>query len=210
MAWGSLATEILVDRKGQPFESRLQVALRSAAPRLRRTFREFRDDVSLTELLEESGRLIVAYEAKYGEVKRLRGFAYSTSRNVARALLRRPAVKHQLATFDHTVDGAVLTSLPSHHGTAERVERDAQLQEILKLMAPRAHQITVRKLLGFSSEEIGAEFGMSPSAVDAMYCRAKQRVSERVRASLGKASAEAEVSDANGIARIRNRRAGNG
>lgn len=184
MAWGSLTGVIFVDEKGRPFEPRLQVALRAVAPRLRRTFHEFGDDVSLTEVLEETARLTVEYEAKYGEVKKLRGFAYRTSHNVALAQLRRPAVKHQLATFDGGLDGAVLASLPSRDGDAKSIERNLEVKEVLNLMSPRAHQIAIRKLLGHSSEEVGAEFGMSPSAVDAMFCRAKQQVGDRLRTGM--------------------------
>jgi len=210
MAWGSLTGVIFVDEQGRPFESRLQVALCAVAPRLRRTFHEFSDDVSLTEVLEETARLTVEYEAKYGEVQRLRGFAYRTSHNVALGQLRRPAVKHLLATFHHVDDGAVLASLPGHDGSADGIERNLQLKEILGLMSPRARRITVRKLLGFSSEEIGSELGMSASAVDAMFCRAKMRVGEQVRASLKTPTAGARPSGNRDAAIVRSRRTSHG
>lgn len=161
-------------------------------------------------MLEQAGRLIVAYETKYGEVQRLRGFAYKTSRNVALAQLRRPAVKHQLATFHHVADGAVLDSLPSRDGHPERIERKLQLEEILSLMSPRARRITLRKLMGFSSEEIGTELGMSASAVDAMFCRAKLRVGEQMRASLKTPTEEVRPSGARDAAVVRSRRTSHG
>ena len=52
------------------------------------------------------------------------------------------------------------------------------------MMSTREHAISVRKILGFTTVEIGARFNMSPSAVDAMFCRAKQQVGDRLRSGM--------------------------
>lgn len=184
MAWSSQTGDWFVDQRGQPFDDRLQEALRSVAPRLRREFPSIRDEVTFTEILEEAGQLIAQREATKGRVGRLRGYAWMTARNVANARLRRPAVRHHLATFEHNGEPATLSKLAARTDTAEAVQRDVEIGEVLAMMSTREHAISVRKLLGFTTVEIGTSFRMSPSAVDTMFCRAKQRVADKIRAAV--------------------------
>ncbi len=181
MGWTSQTREMFVDQRGQPFDDRLQAALRSAAPLVRREFPSIRDDVIFAEILEEAARLITDFEARNGRVRKLPAYALVTARNVANARLRRPAVRLQLATFEHNGEPATLSKLVAPASTAQAVERDIEVDQILGMMSTREHAISVRKLLGFTTVEIGARFNMSPSAVDTMFCRAKQRVADRIR-----------------------------
>ncbi len=59
MAWSSLTGALLVDPYGRPLDDRLQVVLRAMVPRLRRDFPAIRDDVLITDVLEQAGRSIV-------------------------------------------------------------------------------------------------------------------------------------------------------
>jgi hypothetical protein len=58
-------------------------------PRLRRQFPSLRDDVVITEILEEAGRRIVEHERHVGAIEKLRGYAWVAIQHVATSRLRR-------------------------------------------------------------------------------------------------------------------------
>src|SRR6516164_3929971 len=80
----------LLDAFGQPLPDHIQHVLGDLKPRFRRKFSMIRDEVVVTDVLEEAGQRIVDHEATYGAVESLHGFAWVVLRNVAISTLRRP------------------------------------------------------------------------------------------------------------------------
>jgi len=86
---------------------RIQQMLRRLEPRLRQRFPLIRDEVVLTEILEEAGRLLVERELAAGPIEKLRGFAWVTVSNVAKSRLRRGPMRLQHGDDDRRVFAAL-------------------------------------------------------------------------------------------------------
>ena len=84
----SSASVTFLDPHGRPFSDYIQRVLNQLLPRLRRKFPVIRDEVILTEILEEAGQQIKSREQE-GAIEHLYGFAWVTARNVAISKLRR-------------------------------------------------------------------------------------------------------------------------
>jgi len=172
---GGSQPRIFVDRSGQPFNDRIQRILRPLEPRLRRHHPLIRDEVILTEILEEAGCLIVERELEVGPIERLRGYAWVTVRNVKVSRLRRGSMRLQQATLDSVESKAVLVQLPAKRGTPEAIERRLLIDEIAESLSTEERHVYTWKNAGFSSQEIARYRGTSVAAVDTMFHRAKQK-----------------------------------
>ena len=73
----------LLDGDGRPFHPRIERVLCQLVTRLRREFPALKDEVTVTEVMEEAGRRIRARADRRGEVERLHGYAWVTARSVA-------------------------------------------------------------------------------------------------------------------------------
>jgi RNA polymerase sigma factor (sigma-70 family) len=191
---GSAARTFFVDQTGHPLNDRLQQVLRALAPRLRRQFPALRDDVVITEILEEAGRRMVEHERRFGPIEKLRGYAWVSIRHAATSRLRRASMRLQQQTLDGAESMAAMADLPAERGSAEAVERDLLLAEILALLSEEERKVCIWKKAGFSSREIARYLGHSTEAVDTMFFRVKQKVRKalEVAAREGAASAKTE------------------
>jgi RNA polymerase sigma factor (sigma-70 family) len=191
---GSAARTFFVDQTGHPLNDRLQQVLRALAPRLRRQFPALRDDVVITEILEEAGRRMVEHERRFGPIEKLRGYAWVSIRHAATSRLRRASMRLQQQTLGGAESMAAMADLPAERGSAEAVERDLLLAEILALLSEEERRVCIWKKAGFSSREIARYLGRSTEAVDTMFFRVKQKVRKalEVAAREGAASAKTE------------------
>ena len=71
----------LLDESGNPFNTRVEGVLSYLVPRCQRQFPALRDDLALTEVLEEAGRRIARREARSGPIEKLHGYAWVTIRS---------------------------------------------------------------------------------------------------------------------------------
>jgi hypothetical protein len=81
----------LLDSNGKPLAERIQRALAKLLPKVRRQFPSLRDDLALTEIIEEAGRRIASREERGGPIEQLHAYAWVTLRSVATSHLRKPA-----------------------------------------------------------------------------------------------------------------------
>ena len=177
----SAANTDFVDRSGQLFADRIQQVLHLLEPRLRRHFPLIRDEVILTEILEEAGRRIIDHELRVGPIEKLRGYAWVTIRSVATSRLRRASMRLQQATLGSKESEAVLSQLPTARGSPEAIERRLLAREIAQSLSTEERHVYTWKEAGFSSQDIARYRGTSAGAVDTMFHRAKQKARAMVR-----------------------------
>jgi DNA-directed RNA polymerase specialized sigma24 family protein len=177
---GESQPRIFVDRSGQPFHDRLQRILRLLEPRLRRHQPLIRDEVILTEILEEAGCLLVERELQVGPIEKLRGYAWVTVRNVKTSRLRRGSMRLQQATLDSVESTAFLVQLPAKRGTPDAIERHLLMDEIAESLSAEERHVYTWKKAGFSSQEIARYRGTSVAAVDTMFHRVKRKAQAMV------------------------------
>src|ERR1700720_3295555 len=79
----------LLDESGNPLNTRVEGVLAHLAPRCQRQFSALRDDLALTEVLEEAGQRIARREQRSGPIHKLHAYAWVTLRSVAISWMRR-------------------------------------------------------------------------------------------------------------------------
>ena len=166
----------LVNQSGVPFPDRIQKVLGELTPRFRRKFSMIRDEVVLTEILEQAGRQIVGHETEHGTVERLHGFAWVTLRNVAISRLRRGPHQMEMSAIGSAKGAALMARLTADEGSPERIERGLFLSQVLAQVSCRERQIAIWKRTGISSRRIAEKLGMTVSSVDTTYSRLKQKL----------------------------------
>jgi RNA polymerase sigma factor (sigma-70 family) len=166
----------LLDSNGEPFPDHIQRALVRLLPRLRREFPVLQDDVSLTEVMEEAARRIVAREARGGPIERLHGFAWITLRNIAAKYVSRGSMRVIQETLDAVAGAARLATLPSTSGRVEDIERRVLFAQILRFLSDDEREIVLLRRAGYSSEEIAWVQERTVAAIDKTLSRAKQRI----------------------------------
>ena len=171
----------LLDSDGKPLAERIQRALTRLLPRLRRQFPALHDEVALTEVMEEAGRRIALREARGGPIEKLHGYAWVTVRSVATSHVRRGSIRLIQKTLESEASDARLASVPATAGSAEEIERNILLREVLDKLSPEEKLVCIWKKAGFSSREIAEHQGRSVVAVDTLFSRAK----DKLRRALG-------------------------
>jgi RNA polymerase sigma factor (sigma-70 family) len=187
----------LVDRNGKPLDGRIERVLGRLLPRLRRQFPALRDDVALTEVMEEAGRRIAHREERAGPIEKIHGYAWVTMRCVATSHIRRGSIRLIQNTLESEASQAQIASVAAEHGSAEQIERDILLREVLDKLSAEERLVCVWKKAGFSSQEIAQFQGRSVVAVDTLFSRAKQKL----RDALGISKEDRQTSPAASVQR---------
>ena len=91
-----------LDEAGNPLPDRIQSVLDELLPRLRRKFSTIRDEVVLTEIMEQAGQKLLNREARDGRIDQLAGFAWVTVYRVAISQLRRSPYLLEQPTTEST------------------------------------------------------------------------------------------------------------
>ena len=171
----------LLGADGRPLSAHITRVLQKLVPRLHRAFPTLRDDLQVTEILEEAGQRIADHEARRGTVERLYGYAWVTLRSVASSRARRSAGRLACAMLDSEESERILASKTSDVWTAEQIERQVLFHEVLAGLTAEEQLICIWKKAGLSSREIAAYRGTSVGSVDVVFCRAK----DKIRKALG-------------------------
>jgi RNA polymerase sigma factor (sigma-70 family) len=167
---------LLVDARGCRFAPRIEQSLLGLHGRLRRQFPQLREEVVLTEVLEEAGRRIVRHEERRGELRSLHGFAWVVARSIALSYTRRQSQKIADLTSVGMCGDICLATVAASSSTAADIERAVLRSELLNLLSERDREVFEMKEAGFSTAEIALRQGRSRTAVDTSYCRAKARL----------------------------------
>jgi DNA-directed RNA polymerase specialized sigma24 family protein len=170
----------LVDAHGQPFPAHIERALHDVEAKLRRQLRRqcpaLADDVVVAEILEEAGAKIVRYEAECGPIKKLHGCAWVAVKRIATSRMRRGSMRLARATLGSAESEAALNDVHSHVGTADQVEFDIEVSEVIGRSTPEEQVLLLAKLQGRKSHEIARDQGTTVSRVDTAFHRLKARL----------------------------------
>ncbi len=166
----------ILDESGQPQSPHVEEALVSLVPKFQRHFPAFRDDSTLTDILEEAGQKIAHREEQSGRIEKLHAYAWVTLRNVATSRLRRARSRLERRTFGSEEGEAALDAMPANRGTADQIERDVLLREVLETLTLDERLVCIWKKAGFTSREIADRRGGTAAAVDTLLSRVKQKV----------------------------------
>ena len=133
-----------------------------------------RDEVVLTEIMEQAGQKLLNREARNGPIDKLYEFAWVTVYRVAISELRRSPYLLEQPTAD-LAEGA-LSRLTSEQSSPASMESGVLASQVLDRLSHREQMIAIWKRSGFSSREIAAKLEMSVPAVDTTFCRVRQKV----------------------------------
>ena len=138
-----------------------------------------RDEVVLTEIMEQAGQKLLNREVRTGRIDQLYGFAWVTVYRVAISQLRRsPYLLEQPTT--HSAERA-LSRLTSEQSSPASIERGVLASQVLDRLSQRERMIAIWKRSGFSSREIAEKLDMTVPAVDTAFCRVRQKVQKLLR-----------------------------
>lgn len=165
-----------IDFNGSFLPERIQRVLDDLSPRLRRQFPALQDDAVLAEVLEEAGRRLVLRETRGEAIERLHSYAWVTLRSVATSRMRLGATQVLQRTLRSEASQARLASSQAVVGSVAEIERRILLREILAHLSREERLICVWKKAGFTTEQIARFQGRSVTAVDTIFCRAKQKI----------------------------------
>ena len=167
---------MLLDRDGTPLDLRIARVLARLLPRLRRQFPQLSDEVTITEVMEEAGARLASRERSAGLIEKLHGYAWVTVRSVATSRMRRGSTRLIQKTLESETSHLVLASVRAVNGSADEIERDILLREVLGKLSLEERLVCVWKRTGFSSQEIAKHQRRSVAAVDTLFSRAKQKL----------------------------------
>jgi len=166
----------LLDSNGKPLAERIQRALNTLLPKLRRQFPSLRDDLALTEVIEEAGRKIARREERGGPIEKLHAYAWVTLRTVATSHLRKPANMLIRDTVGSTAGEIHIASVEASYGSAHDVERQILIREALESLSDDERLVCMWKTAGYSAQEIAKRQGRSVVSVDTLFSRAKAKL----------------------------------
>ena len=167
---------LLLDEFGQPLSTRLQTVLLSLAARLQRQFPALKDDCTLTEVLEESGRRIAAREERKGPLDNLHAYAWVVVRRMAALRLRHDQWAVASVTLASAESEMALRAIPAGFATSEQIYNEILCKELLAHLSPVEQQIAKGKNAGHSDEEIARGCGTSRRTIFNAWRRLKRKM----------------------------------
>lgn len=171
----------LVDGRGHPFASHIEEMLARLLPQFLRRYPMLRDDLVCDEVLNEAARKVAAREARKGPLEKLQGYVQVTVRSLVYTRERRGAARIARQTLGAGQSDAVFATLEASEGSAERIEQDVLVREVMAQLTEDERFVFARKAWGYSSVEIAEGLGTTAAAVDTLFTRAK----DKARAGLG-------------------------
>jgi DNA-binding CsgD family transcriptional regulator len=166
----------LLDADGKPVEDRLSKVLNALLPRFRRRFPAFRDEVEVTEMLEEAARRITKRERASGPIEKLGGYAWKALESIGVSLQRRSSMQVRFNRVESRTGPDIVSQLRAWDGSVEEMERGVLLRELEEHMTAEESRIFHLKAFGYSSEEIAKLRGSSVNSVDKVMSRLKQKI----------------------------------
>ena len=166
----------LLDSNGKPLAERIQRALTKLLPKVRRQFPSLRDDLALTEVVEEAGRRIASREERGGPIEQLHAYTWVTLRSVATSHLRKPANRLIRDTVGSTAGEIYIAEVEASYGSPDEVERQILMREAMEALSEEERMVCIWKTAGYTAQEIATRQGRSVVAVDTLFSRAKQKL----------------------------------
>ena len=118
----SVAKDTLLDADGRPLDPRIQAVLRELVPRFRHRFLTLRDELLVTEIFEEAGRLIAENAATFNAAKNPSAYAFRILCTSALLRLRHPSSRLDRATIGSDEGQFLIESSPARDGTPQQIE----------------------------------------------------------------------------------------
>jgi RNA polymerase sigma factor (sigma-70 family) len=133
-----------------------------------------RDEVVLTEIMEQAGQRLLNREARNGRIDKLYEYAWVTVYRVAISQLRRTPYLLEQPTADFAEKA--LSRLTSEQSSPASMESGVLASQVLDRLSHREQMIAIWKRSGFSSREIAEKLEISVPAVDTTFCRLRQKL----------------------------------
>ena len=166
----------LVGRDGNPLREHIAKALRSLVHRFQREFPLFRDESALTDALEEAGRKVVDREEQVGPLNNVHAYAWVALRNIGRSRTRSGSGRIDEGMLGSTKGRAIINGTLARFGTAEDIERQILVKEVLSQLTPEERRVCLWKKAGFTSPEIAERLATTAGAIDTLFSRTRQKV----------------------------------
>jgi RNA polymerase sigma factor (sigma-70 family) len=155
-------------------DSNVQRILQVLVPRFCREFPAFQDEARVADALDRAKKRI-ARGLRRGSVANLHGYAWVTLRHIATSWLRTGSGK-----LEQHLDGApshrVIDRLGATFGTAEEIESNILARELLARLTPDKRRVCLLRSAGFTGFEIAERCRMSPSALNTLLSRARNKL----------------------------------
>lgn len=167
----------LLDEKGKPLDSRVEGLLLRLVRRFRRWFPALRDDCVVNEVFEDAGRKLAKREKQIGTIDKPYEYAWVTLKNTGTSWLRRPSSQLEQHSLTADESDAVLSAMPAAYGSADSIEHDILMQQVVAHLTPEERLVFVLKVWsGFTSEQVAYFRGTSANAVDILFLRIKRKI----------------------------------
>lgn len=165
----------LLDDDGKPVSENIQQTLYKLVPKLHGEFPTIPSDVSDGLICDVAAKL-ARHERDVGEIEKPFGFAWTTLKNLAISVLRGPSIELHRRRAEAREGPDFVSRLRAWDHSAERIEDDIFLQQVMKVLTLQERLVYLAKLNGDSSEQIALARGSSVESVDVMFCRIKKKI----------------------------------
>lgn len=174
----SVAKDTLLDADGRPLDPRIQAVLRELIPRFRHRFLTLRDELLITEIFEEAGRLIAENAVTFNAAENPSAYAFRILCTCALMRLRQPSSRFDRATIGSDEGQFLIESSPARDGTPQQIEASILLDEYMEPLSDQERELCMWKKAGHTSRQIAKRLGTSPGYVDNMFYRIKRKCEE--------------------------------
>ena len=171
-----------VDAEGKPLDKRFEEAAEDLERTFFRLFSRLNDPAIVSDVIEESARRIVRWEARNGLVKDLKPFFLKVVRNLAKARFRKGSVSELPRSNEQLVSYAGTAT----HGSTASIEAWLILGEALRSVDENKKRILELHIRGYTSREIAQIVGITEANANACVSRAKAQIRAVLVATPGK------------------------
>lgn len=162
----------LVDASGNPLEERFQRVARKLERQFFNALPEVGDEAVVCNCVEQTALKVHVHEQKYGRVDDLSSYFLRVYSNVVSTLLRgRYHTKYESTLPDQELE---VSAGCSRAGSAEAIERQILIDEILRGLDERKRMMLLLDGIGYSARDIAKRCKTSESNVYTTLHRARE------------------------------------
>jgi DNA-directed RNA polymerase specialized sigma24 family protein len=174
----------VLDETGRPFASRLQAIFRPLQIRFRRHFLSIRDDAIIHNLLDRAGQSLSRKLESGGQIDHPEALAWRILQNLAVSELRRSEEIVSNRSVGGSTGERTLLATASSMETAEEIHARIHANQLYSQMSEKERLCAVLKTAGYTSAGVAKALSMTPSGVDKMMQRVRDRIRNAIQEGL--------------------------